>query len=311
MAFNHIPVLLNETIDSLDINPRGVYVDCTAGGGSHSAAILAKLSPEGRLICIDRDPTAIAHLKERFADCKNVTVVHDNFTNIEEILASLGIDKADGIIADLGLSSVQIDTPERGFSYNADAPLDMRMSQEGQTAADFLNTASEQEISRVLFTYGEEKFARSIAKRIVARRQTKPLETTTEFADIIREAIPARARREGGNPSKRSFQAVRAFINNELSDLPDAVESMFASLKTGGTLSIITFQSLEDKIVKSKFREYITGCTCPPDIPVCVCGKQPRGKLRFKSVTPGETELAENSRSHSARLRSIIKLTEE
>lgn len=307
MAFNHIPVLLHETVDSLNIIPDGIYADCTAGGGSHSAEILSHLSPEGKLICIDRDPTAIAHLKEKFAGCPNVTVVHDNFTNIKDIKESLGIDGFDGIIADLGLSSVQIDTPERGFSYLTDAPLDMRMSQVGPTAADFLNTAGEQEIARVLFQYGEEKFSRSIARRIVAKRQTKPIETTFEFAEIIRESIPAKARREGGNPCKRSFQAVRCFINSELTDLPSAIDSMFESLKPGGTLSIITFQSLEDRIVKNAFRNYLSGCTCPPDFPVCVCNKKPRAEQKFKSVTPGEKELELNPRSHSARLRSVCK----
>lgn len=311
MEFNHIPVLLNETVESLNINPDGIYVDCTSGGGSHSAAIISHLSENGRHICIDRDPTAIAHLKERFRDDDRVTIVHSNFTEIKSILESLGIDRVDGVIADLGLSSPQIDDRDRGFAYSYDSFLDMRMSQEGTTAAEIINNSTEQELVRILFDFGEEKFARQIARRIVAEREKKPYETTFELAETVKASIPARARREGGNPCKRTFQAFRIATNNEITDLPGAVDAMFDSLKVGGTLSIITFHSLEDRIVKTAFKGYCTGCTCPPEFPVCVCGKTPRGEMRFKSVTPGEKELEENSRSHSARLRTVTKLREE
>jgi len=310
MSFNHIPVLLHETIDSLCIRPDGIYVDCTTGGGSHSALLLSRLSPEGRLICIDRDPTAIAHITERFADYNNVTIIKDNFSNLSAILSALGISKVDGIMADLGISSIMVDTPSRGFSYNFDAPLDMRMSQAGTTAAEIINSSSEQELTKILFTYGEEKFAKSIARNIVARRQEKPIETTMELAELVKASIPARARREGGNPCKRTFQAFRIATNNEISDLPDAIDSMFAALKTEGVLSVITFHSLEDRIVKNKFKEYTAGCTCPPDFPICVCGKTPYGEIRHKAMTPGEKELEENNRSHSARLRSITRIKE-
>lgn len=308
MEFNHIPVLFNETIDSLDIKPDGIYADCTAGGGGHSMAVAQKLSDKGRLVAIDRDPDAIKNLTEKFASFKNVTVVNDNFSDIKNIALSLGISGFDGIMADLGVSSYQLDTAERGFSFHNDAPLDMRMSKSGKSAADVVNTYSEYELTRILQVYGEEKFAKSIARHIVADRAQKPFETTFELAETVKKAIPARARREGGHPARRTFQAIRIEVNGELDILPDAIRSMFDMLNVGGTLSIITFHSLEDRIVKNAFKEFCEGCTCPKDFPVCVCGKTPRGELKFKSKTATDTELLENPRSRSARLRSIIKL---
>lgn len=308
MEFNHIPVLFNETIDSLDIKPDGIYADCTAGGGGHSMAVAQKLSDKGRLVAIDRDPDAIKNLTEKFASFKNVTVVNDNFFDIKNIALSLGISGFDGIMADLGVSSYQLDTAERGFSFHNDAPLDMRMSKSGKSAADVVNTYSEYELTRILQVYGEEKFAKSIARHIVADRAQKPFETTFELAETVKKAIPARARREGGHPARRTFQAIRIEVNGELDILPDAIRSMFDMLNVGGTLSIITFHSLEDRIVKNAFKEFCEGCTCPKDFPVCVCGKTPRGELKFKSKTATDTELLENPRSRSARLRSIIKL---
>ena len=308
MEFNHIPVLFNETIDSLDIKPDGIYADCTAGGGGHSMAVAEKLSDNGRLVAIDRDPDAIKNLTEKFASFKNVTIVNDNFSDIKNIALSLGISGFDGIMADLGVSSYQLDTAERGFSFHNDAPLDMRMSKSGKSAADVVNTYSEYELTRILQVYGEEKFAKSIARHIVADRAQKPFETTFELAETVKKAIPARARREGGHPARRTFQAIRIEVNGELDILPDAIRSMFDMLNVGGTLSIITFHSLEDRIVKNAFKEFCEGCTCPKDFPVCVCGKTPRGELKFKSKTATDTELLENPRSRSARLRSIIKL---
>ena len=308
MEFTHIPVLFNETIDSLGIKPDGIYCDCTAGGGGHSGAIADRLSPEGRLVMIDRDPDAIKNLREKFASYNNVIIIKDNYSNIDAVMMSLGIDAFDGIIADLGVSSHQIDTAERGFSFHNDAPLDMRMSQEGMTAADVVNTYSERDLMRVISCYGEEKFSKSIARMIVSRREKKPFETTFELADAVRDAIPARARREGGHPARRTFQAIRIEVNGEIERLPGSVEKMFRALKKGGILSIITFHSLEDRAVKNMFRTFTEGCTCPKDFPVCVCGNTPDGRLLYKSVSPSDEELERNPRSHSARLRSIEKL---
>lgn len=307
MEFKHIPVLFTETIDSLQIRSDGIYVDCTAGGGGHSAAILEKLSANGRLIAIDRDPQAIAVLNERFGSDVRVTVVNNNFSNVSTILQQLGIDEVDGILADLGVSSHQLDSGERGFSFHKDAPLDMRMSMEGPGAADIVNRYSETELANVIFRFGEEKYARSIARAIVRAREKAPIETTFELTDIIKSAMPAKAMRDG-HPSRRTFQALRIEVNGELSCLPDAIGAMFSKLKTGGILSIISFHSLEDSIVKSKYREFTQGCTCPKEFPVCVCGKTPQGKLCFRAKTPTQEELLENPRSRSAKLRSIEKL---
>ena len=307
MEFSHVSVLLFEAVSSLDIKKDGVYVDCTAGGGGHSAEILKRLE-NGRLFALDRDPEAIAALKERFKGDERVTVVRTEFENIRSVLASYGEEHADGVLADLGVSSHQLDTVERGFSFHNDAPLDMRMSKQGVSAADLVNSLSERELERIIRTNGEEKFSRSIARAIVRERQKKPVETTLELVDIIKSAMPEAAKRNPGHPARRTFQALRIEVNGELDRLESSLEEMFSSLCVGGRLSVITFHSLEDRIVKRKFASLCTGCTCPPSFPVCVCGKTPRGKLAFKSVLPGEQELEANPRSRSARLRSIEKL---
>ena len=308
MQFNHVPVLFYETVDSLKINPDGIYADCTAGGGGHSAEILSRLSDNGRLIAFDRDPDAIKNLTEKFSGKDNITIVKSNYCEIDRRMEELGIAAFDGIMADLGVSSFQLDTPERGFSFHNDAPLDMRMSKEGISAKDIINTYSEKELTRIFTTYGEEKFAKSIARLIVARREKAPYETTFQLAETVKDGIPARARREGGHPARRVFQAVRIAVNGEYEDLTPSVEKMFDALKVGGVLSIITFHSLEDRAVKNAFKKFTEGCTCPKDFPVCVCGNTPRGQLQFKSMAPSAEELERNPRSHSARLRSIIKL---
>ena len=307
MEFSHVSVLLFEAVSSLDIKKDGVYVDCTAGGGGHSAEILKRLE-NGRLFALDRDPEAIATLKERFKGDERVTVVQTEFENIRSVLASYGEEHADGVLADLGVSSHQLDTAERGFSFHNDAPLDMRMSKQGVSAADLVNSLSERELERIIRTNGEEKFSRSIARAIVRERQKKPVETTLELVEIIKSAMPEAAKRNPGHPARRTFQALRIEVNGELDRLESSLEEMFSSLCVGGRLSVITFHSLEDRIVKRKFASLCTGCTCPPSFPVCVCGKTPRGRLAFKSVLPGEQELEANPRSRSARLRSIEKL---
>lgn len=304
-SFHHIPVLFNESIESLDIKPDGIYVDCTSGGGGHSSAIAKRLTT-GRLISIDRDPQAIATLKERLSVFDCVTIVHDNFFNIKNILSYLGIDGVDGILADLGVSSHQLDEPSRGFSFHHDAPLDMRMSIEGMSAADVVNNLSQRELQKIIFDYGEEKFAPSISKAIVKAREQKPIETTFELSEIIKSAMPAAARRDG-HPARRTFQAIRIYVNGELDGLGDAVGDMFDCLKKGGRVSVITFHSLEDRIVKQQLAPLAKGCTCPKNFPVCVCGKTPQAKV-FKAVSPNEKELADNSRSRSARLRTAEKL---
>ncbi len=307
MEFRHVPVLFGETIESLRIQPNGVYVDCTAGGGGHSAAILERLSPEGLLIAIDRDPDAIENLRQKFGGAPNVRVVHENYINVARVVSEMGLAGVNGVLADLGVSSYQRYTPERGFSFHLDAPLDMRMSQEGLSAFDVVNPSDEAELRRIFFAYGEEKFASSIAGRIVAARKIKPVETTLELAEIIKSGIPAKARREGGHPARRVFQAIRIEVNGELENLQQSVYEMFGVLAVGGVLSVITFHSLEDRTVKNVFRELSTGCTCPPDFPVCVCGKTPRGRVCCKKG-PSAKELEENPRARSAKLRSIEKL---
>lgn len=307
MEFTHVSVLLSEAVESLDIIKDGVYVDCTAGGGGHCAEILKRLE-NGRLFALDRDPEAIEVLKERFKGDERVTVVQTEFENIRSVLAANGEEYADGVLADLGVSSHQLDTAERGFSFHNDAPLDMRMSKQGVSAADLVNTLSERELERIIRTNGEEKFSRSIAKAIVREREKKPIETTFELVDVIKSAMPEAAKRNPGHPARRTFQALRIEVNGELDRLENSLEEMFSSLRVGGKLSVITFHSLEDRIVKRKFASLCKGCTCPPDFPVCVCGKTPRGKLSFKSVLPSEKEIEENPRSRSARLRSIEKL---
>ena len=308
MDFSHISVLYNETLDALDIKPDGIYVDCTCGGAGHSKGILERLGEKGRLIAIDQDPEAIEVIKERIGGDSRVTIVHDNFSNLKQILSLLEVSYADGIMADLGVSSHQLDTAERGFSFHSDAPLDMRMSKEGMSAYDVVNTYEERDIARILRDYGEEKFAQRIARNIVTYRQTKPIETTLELADIIKDAIPAATRRTGGHPAKRSFQAIRIEVNGELQKLQDTLDDMFGALGVGGRLAIITFHSLEDRIVKKAFQNYCKGCQCPPQTPVCICGKTPDGRLPFKKKTASEEELENNMRSRSATLRSVEKI---
>lgn len=311
MEFSHVSVLLEETIDALDIKPDGIYVDCTCGGAGHSSEILKRLSEKGRLIAIDQDPDAIAVIKERIGRDGRVTVVHDNFSNLRKILDSLGIDKVDGILADLGVSSHQLDTAERGFSFHNEAPLDMRMSQEGMTAADIVNTFSAQELAVIFRDYGEEKFARRIADRIVASREREEIRTTTDLAEIVKQAIPAATRRTGGHPARRVFQALRIRTNLELDRISETVGDMLDALNVGGRVAIITFHSLEDRIVKKAFAAFCKGCECPPSCPVCLCGKTPEGTLPFKKVLPSEREIEENQRSRSATLRCAERIREK
>lgn len=306
MAFAHKSVLFGESIDALNIQPSGVYMDLTAGGGGHSAAILDRLT-SGRLICVDQDPDAIAVLRERFAGRSNVDIVQSNFSRVPAILEELELLGVDGVLMDIGVSSYQLDTPERGFSFHSDAPLDMRMSRSGMSAADVVNSYSEQELRRVIWDYGEERFAGAIARAIVRCRQRQPIQTTFELIDVIKSAMPAAAQRDG-HPARRTFQAIRIEVNNELGVLSNTLDSAFDALHPHGRLAVITFHSLEDRMVKTRFAQFCQGCTCPKDFPVCVCGKKPRGKLVFKSKAPTAQELEANPRSHSARLRCVEKL---
>lgn len=303
MEFSHISVLFEETIESLNIKPDGLYVDCTCGGAGHSRAILERLTT-GHLVAVDRDPDAIKVIEERIGSDKKTEIVLDTFDNIKTIL---GERKADGILADLGVSSFQLDNAERGFSFHNDAFLDMRMSKTGKSAFDVVNGYSEKELADILFKYGEEKFARKIAENIVKTRTASPIETTLQLAEIVKKSYPAKFRRDG-HPARKTFQAIRIEVNDELTMLSGAVQDMFDSLKIGGRLSVITFHSLEDRIVKEKFKEFTQGCTCPKDFPVCVCGKTPKGKIINKGITAGEKELNDNNRSRSARLRTIEKI---
>ncbi len=306
MEFNHIPVLFNETIEALNIKPDGIYVDGTVGGAGHSKEIASRLK-SGHLIAMDWDPDALEVAAERLKGLP-VTLVNSNFRDMDIALDNLGIELVDGILLDLGVSSHQLDCAERGFSFHKAAPLDMRMSQSGATAADLVNTASQDELNRILREYGEEKFSYKIAAAIIKARQLKPVETTDELSDIISSAVPAAYRREG-HPARKTFQALRIAVNGELESLSLVLDKAFNRLNKGGVLAIITFHSLEDRMVKQKFKSYTAGCTCPPDFPVCVCGKTPQGKLiKGKGVTASAEELALNPRSRSAKLRAIVKL---
>lgn len=306
--FQHVSVLLNESIEGLNIKPDGIYVDGTAGGAGHSSEIAKRLKT-GRLIALDKDPDAIATATERLSKYPCATVIRSDFAEIPAVLDSLGIDKVDGVLLDLGVSSHQLDEAERGFSYHSEAPLDMRMSQEGLSAYDLVNGASGAELAKILYDYGEEKFAPRIVNAILDARAVKPIETTTELADIVRNAVPAAVRRKEGHPARKTFQAIRIAVNGELDRLSEALDRAFERLAPGGRFAIITFHSLEDRMVKQAFAEYTKGCTCPPEFPVCVCGKTPRGKLvSRKPIEPTPEELEVNHRSRSAKLRIIEKL---
>ena len=305
MEFTHVPVLLEECIEGLDIKPDGVYVDGTAGGAGHSSAIAARLGENGRLIALDRDPDAVRTASERLSVFPNVTVIHSNYSQMRQVLDEIGVGKVDGVLMDLGVSSYQLDEGSRGFSYHSDAPLDMRMSKEGVSAADIVNTYSESKLARIIFEYGEEKFSRRIASNIIAAREKAPIETTLQLADIIRNSVPQKARREK-NPCKKTFQAIRIAVNGEFEHLSMGLDEAFYSLKPCGRLAVITFHSLEDRLVKKKFAEWCKGCICPPDFPQCVCGRKPQGKLvNRKPIEAKEKELERNNRSRSAKLRII------
>ncbi len=307
MEFVHLPVLLNETIDSLNIKPDGIYIDGTVGGAGHSREIAKRLTDGGRLIAFDRDPDAVKTATERLKEF-NATVVHSNFSEIPSVLKSMNVDKVDGILLDLGVSSHQLDEGSRGFSYHREAPLDMRMSQSGTTAADLVNTLTAEELADIFTRFGEEKFSYRIARNIVKEREVSPILTTTRLADIIAASVPAAARRDG-HPARKCFQALRIAVNGELDCLRPAIEGAFSCLKVGGVLSIITFHSLEDRIVKQAFADLCKGCVCPPDIPVCVCGRTPQAlQITRKPIVAGAEELEKNPRSRSAKLRVIEKI---
>ena len=313
MEFHHISVLLNECIDNLNIRPDGIYVDGTMGGGGHSLEIAKRLTT-GRLICIDQDPNAHEAAGKRLAEYKDrITFVRDNFGNIKSILDSLGIEKIDGMLLDIGVSSHQLDEAERGFSYQQDAPLAMRMNPDRPFSAyDVVNGYDEDELDRVIFTYGEERWARRIAQFIVKEREAKPIETTGELVDIIKKAVPKGARKDGPHPAKRTFQAIRIEVNGELEVLQRAIDDVAARLAVGGRLCIITFHSLEDRIVKEAFRKQENPCICPPQFPVCVCGKKPLGRvITRKPILPSKEELEENPRSRSAKLRVLEGVSQD
>lgn len=304
--FSHVPVMLHEAVDGLNIRPDGVYVDCTTGGGGHSFEIASRLTDGGRLICFDRDPEAIAAASKRlFAFSDRITFVNRNFSELLDVLDG---QQVDGVLIDLGVSSYQLDNPERGFSYMHDAPLDMRMNRtEGMTAYDVVNKYSREELIRIFRDYGEERFAAKIASSIVYKREIEPIKTTHELAEIAKKAIPS-ATKVDAHPEKRIFQAIRIEVNGELEIIPPTVRNITASLRSGGRISVITFHSLEDRLVKQTYAELAKGCTCPPRLPVCVCGKKPQLRLCGKVILPSEEELAVNSRSASAKLRVAEKI---
>lgn len=307
MNFSHKPVLLGQTITAMNIRPDGIYLDGTAGGGGHSAEILKHLT-NGRLICVDQDPDAIETLQTRFKERDNVTIVQSNFSEIKHILFDLQIASLDGVLLDIGVSSHQLDTAERGFSYHSDAPLDMRMSQSGTTAAELVNELPFNELVRILSVYGEEKFAKNIARAIERERAVQPIETTLRLAEIVKSAYPA-AKRHDKHPARKTFQALRIAVNGELDRLSKGLDDAFACLKTGGRLSVITFHSLEDRMVKQRMAKWCEGCICPKDFPICVCGNKPKAKLvTRKPIEADERELEENPRSRSAKLRSCEKI---
>lgn len=306
MEFNHISVMLKETVDALNVREGKIYVDGTLGGGGHSYEILKRMNGNGRLIGIDQDAAAICAAGERLEEYKDaVTIVRDNYCNMKQVLSGLGIEKVDGIVLDLGVSSYQLDTVDRGFSYREDASLDMRMDQrQPKTAKDIVNQYSEMELFKIIRDYGEDKFAKNIAKHIVKAREEKEIETTLELAEIIKGAIPAKVRATGGHPAKRTFQAIRIELNHELDVLRNTLDDMIELLNEDGRLCIITFHSLEDRIVKNSFKDAENPCVCPPNFPVCVCGKESKGKvISRKPILPSEEELEMNKRSKSSKLR--------
>lgn len=306
--FSHISVMLIETVDMLSVKPDGVYIDGTAGGGGHSAEILRRLGENGRLYSIDRDPDAIATVTKRFENDKRSVVLHGEFADMKNLMAAQGVFKVDGVVLDLGVSSHQLDTAERGFSFHEDAPLDMRMSQQGTTAADLVNSLDFRELCRILSAYGEEKYAPSIAKAIIRERQNKRIETTLELAEIVKANVPQKVRRDG-HPARKTFQAIRIAVNDEFGQLERGLEAAFEMLKVGGRLSVITFHSIEDRIVKQAMASWCVGCTCPKDFPVCVCGNKPKAKLiNKKPLEATGEELDNNKRSRSAKLRACEKL---
>ncbi len=308
MEFHHKPVLFEETIDSLAIRPEGIYIDGTMGGGGHSEAILKRLTT-GTLLSIDQDPDAIKAAGERLEKYPQSVRVRGNFAQMGEIAKAQGIDAVDGVLMDIGVSSYQLDTPERGFSYHHDAPLDMRMSQEGPSAKDLVNTLEERELADIIFRYGEDRSARRIAQGICQAREKASIETTAQLAEIIKESVPAAVRRAEGHPARKTFQALRIAVNGELDRLQEGLAAGFQLLKPGGRLAVITFHSLEDRIVKQQMQEWCQGCICPKDFPVCVCGRKPQGKLVYKKgLAPSPKEVEENPRARSARLRVIEKL---
>ena len=306
MDFKHVSVLLEETIDGLDIKPDGIYVDGTLGGGGHAYEVCKRLSNKGRFIGIDQDGEALEAARKRLSEFEDKTsLVRSNYCEIDTILKDLNVEKVDGIVLDLGVSSYQIDNLERGFSYKSDAPLDMRMdTRQELTAADVVNTYSENELFKIIKDYGEDKFAKNIAKHIVLARKEKPLETTKELSEVIKRAIPMKVQAKGGHPAKKTFQAIRIEVNQELTVLKESIDKMIDLLKPNGRICIITFHSLEDRIVKTKFRENENPCTCPPNFPVCVCGKKSKGKvITRKPIIPSEDEIEENKRAKSSKLR--------
>lgn len=310
IKFSHVSVLLRECIEALNIKPDGIYVDCTAGGGGHSLEIVKRLTAGGRLIAIDRDEDALRAAGARLADyAERVTFVHSNYAMLQSVLADLGIPKADGVLADLGVSSYQLDTAERGFSYMQDAPLDMRMDREQPLSArDVVNTYSEEELRRILYDYGEEKFARNIAANIVKQRSERPIETTLELAELVKGSMPKAAREGGHHPAKRTFQAIRIEVNNELGILKNTMEACVSHLKVGGRVGVITFQSLEDRIIKKAFKEMERDCICPPELPVCVCHHHRLVKSVGKAQKPSAKEIEENPRARSAVLRVVERV---
>ena len=312
MEFNHVSVLLNETIEGLNIKPDGIYADGTLGGAGHSYQIASKLNGLGRLIGFDQDEDAITASTERLKEFKNVTIVRSNYRNMKEELNNRGIEKIDGILLDLGVSSYQLDTVSRGFSYKEEAPLDMRMDNRNEvTARDIVNNYSQGDLFRIIRDYGEDKFAANIAKHIVMNREIKPIETTTELAEIVKAAIPMKFRKQGGHPAKQTFQAIRIELNSELSLLKESLMVMIDLLNPNGRICIITFHSLEDRIVKNIFKEAEDPCTCPKNFPTCVCGKKSKGKvITRKPILPSEEELKLNLRSKSAKLRIFEKIAD-